>query len=561
MPMSLRKSKLSVLKGRSAPEGEAGSVHGNAEPTAPSLTSSAAGLEELPLLRQEAERVASLLSAIVDSSDDAIVSKNLDGIITSWNKSAERLFGWTAQEVIGRSINVIIPSDRREEERNILEHLRRGERVDHFETVRIRKDGSTLDISLTISPVKDRTGRVIGASKVERDISERKRMELERQKFVTLADRCTEFIGMCDMEGRPFYVIDAALRLVGLSSLEELSAVRVQDFFFPEDQEFITEQFFPKVLRDGAGEIEIRFRHFKTGAAIWMIYNVFAINDREGHPIAVGTFSQNITQRKQAEEALRRSEEMFRHLSETLDSEVRIRTSELEQRNAEVIAGTERLRVLTRQMMQMQDDERRRIARELHDSAGQLLAVLNMKLVQLAQVVRPELTEEAREAERLVQQLTKEIRTTSYLLHPPLLDEIGLQAALGWYVQGLVERSRLDIRLSIAPDLGRLLPELELVIFRLVQECLTNVHRHSGSQSAEIQVARRADSVWVEVRDQGHGVSPEKLAEIQAQAGGVGIRGMRERVRQFGGELAIDSNDSGTTIRVMLPSRAAPAAD
>jgi signal transduction histidine kinase len=160
---------------------------------------------------------------------------------------------------------------------------------------------------------------------------------------------------------------------------------------------------------------------------------------------------------------------------------------------------------------------------------------------------------DAKEAEELVQQLTKEIRTTSYLLHPPLLDEIGLTGALHWYVQGLIERSRLDIRLSIADELGRLPPDLELVIFRLVQECLTNVHRHSGSKSAVINIVRKDESVHLEVQDRGKGIAPEKLTEIQSQAGGVGIRGMRERVRQFGGELNIKSNEAGTTIEVTIP--------
>src|SRR5579871_3550912 len=123
------------------------------------------------------EREALLFRAIIDSSDDAIISKDLDGIIMSWNKSAERLFGYTAAEVIGQSITILIPSDRLDEEPQILSRLRRGERVDHFETVRRRKDGALLDISLTISPVKDATGKIIGASKIARDISERKQAE------------------------------------------------------------------------------------------------------------------------------------------------------------------------------------------------------------------------------------------------------------------------------------------------------------------------------------------------------------------------------------------------
>ena len=154
--------------------------------------------------------------------------------------------------------------------------------------------------------------------------------------------------------------------------------------------------------------------------------------------------------RNQSNEALRRSEEGSATLSETLEAEVRARTRELEQRNAQVLQGAESLRDLSRRMMQGQDEERRHIARELHISAGQVLAVLGMNMGQLAQQVQQELKPAAQEILRLVQQLTQELRTMSYLLHPPLLDEIGLSAALNWYVQGVTERSQIDIRLTIS---------------------------------------------------------------------------------------------------------------
>jgi signal transduction histidine kinase len=250
---------------------------------------------------------------------------------------------------------------------------------------------------------------------------------------------------------------------------------------------------------------------------------------------------------------LRQSEERFRSLSERLDAEVQVRTQELELRNQQVIEASERLRDLSRRMMRVQDEERRHIARELHDSAGQVLAVLGMKMGELAQQVRTELRPLAQEILQLVQQLTQELRTMSYLLHPPLLDEIGLAAALNWYVQGVTERSQIEIDLSISEGLGRLPSDVELILFRLVQETLTNVHRHSGSKSAAIRVTREGDSVSLEVRDQGKGISPERLLEIQAQASGVGIQGMRERVRQYHGEMTIESNGEGTRIFVVLP--------
>jgi signal transduction histidine kinase len=257
----------------------------------------------------------------------------------------------------------------------------------------------------------------------------------------------------------------------------------------------------------------------------------------------------DVTDRKQAEEN-------YRKLAETLDAQVRARTRELEQRNAEVLRQAGQVTDLSRRLLHTQDEERRHIARELHDSAGQTLTVLGMSLAQLVQKAArssPELATEAANTQDLVQQLHREIRTTSYLLHPPLLDESGLSSALSWYVEGLRERSDVWITLSVAEEIGRLSGDMELVVFRVVQECLTNIHRHSGSKTASIKLARDSDAIVVEVRDSGRGISAQKLAELQSGGSGVGIRGMRERVRQLGGELNIDSDGSGTRVSLTIP--------
>jgi len=263
-----------------------------------------------------------------------------------------------------------------------------------------------------------------------------------------------------------------------------------------------------------------------------------------------------ITQlRSTADKALRESEENYRKLAESLDGDVRERTKELERRNADVLRQSELLRNLSYRLMQTQDEERRHIARELHDSAGQTMAVLGMHLAQIAKDSgsSPQMAKEIESAQELLGQLQKEIRTTSYLLHPPLLDEMGLSSALAWYIEGLQERSGLHIDLSIPEDFGRVPRDLELVIFRLVQECLTNIHRHSGATGASIEVERLSHRISIEIADNGHGMSREKLEEIQSGGYGVGLRGMRERIRQFQGEMRIESETSGTRILVNIP--------
>ena len=225
-------------------------------------------------------------------------------------------------------------------------------------------------------------------------------------------------------------------------------------------------------------------------------------------------YFRNISDQVRARVAISESEDRFRKLAETLESEVLVRTRELEERNSEVLQQAQTVQALSRNLMHVQDEERRHIARELHDSAGQTLTVLGLGLAQLAQLAAnsdSQVGSKVAEAQRTVQQLTQEIRTASYLLHPPLLDETGLAAALQWYVDGVGERSGLNISLSMSKNLQRFSRDTELVIFRVVQECLTNIHRHSGSKSAAIHVSFSDGNISVEIKDHGKGMSVEKL--------------------------------------------------
>jgi signal transduction histidine kinase len=233
------------------------------------------------------------------------------------------------------------------------------------------------------------------------------------------------------------------------------------------------------------------------------------------------------------------------------DAETRV-----EQRTAELQLANEELRAFSSRLQQMQDEERRRLARELHDSAGQLLAAIAMNIAVVQSEIRkinPELAKRVDENEALVEQLSREIRTISHLLHPPLLDEVGLSSALQWYVEGFAERSGLAATLELTEKLERFSPAIEIAVFRAVQECLTNVHRHSGSRVCSVKVFHDSDQLVVEVRDDGKGIPRDKRLSLASSGGGVGLRGMQERIRQLGGTLIISSSEKGTTVRVTLP--------
>jgi signal transduction histidine kinase len=220
----------------------------------------------------------------------------------------------------------------------------------------------------------------------------------------------------------------------------------------------------------------------------------------------------------------------------------------VKQRTAELAEANEKLRELTGGLLHMQDMEKRRFARELHDSVGQLLSVINMNLASLEREnLSPDAVHLLSDSKELVEQIIREIRTISHLLHPPLLDEAGLGAALRIYVEGFAERSRIAADLKVNENMPRLSPDLEISIFRIVQECLTNILKHAAARSVVIRVGRSAGVVSVTVSDDGRGMGDRSKF-------GVGLRGMQERVRELHGSLQVDSSSRGTTITATLPS-------
>jgi PAS domain S-box-containing protein len=247
------------------------------------------------------------------------------------------------------------------------------------------------------------------------------------------------------------------------------------------------------------------------------------------------------------------------HDSKMLEQSIRDNATELERK---VDVRTAELRRLSTRLMTLQDEERRRFAREIHDGLGQELAASKMILDGiLCKSSSPQTRRAASEASELVDRAIQQVRTISHLLHPPLLDEVGLVSALRWYLEGLSERSGIETQLEVdPPELGRLTPDLETAIFRIIQEALTNMFRHSGARHGRVSVNERDGCIAVTVTDDGKGVD-EQVVQLRPDSIGVGIGGMRQRVKELGGNLRLSNGNPGTVVEVVIPSRRSEPAD
>ena len=281
---------------------------------------------------------------------------------------------------------------------------------------------------------------------------------------------------------------------------------------------------------------------------------------------AVVALTLETNERQRAEEALRKPHS-------ELEQRVAERTVALSQALAKVESevaerkeAEERLRHLSARLITLQDEERRHIARDLHDTTGQTLAATKMILatLQRAGAAVPEVSRLADELNVLIDEASKEIRTTSYLLHPPLLDESGIASAAQWFVEGFAKRSGISVHCDIPDGMGRLSRNWELALFRVLQECLTNIHRYSQASTAGVRLRLDDGKLMFEVTDNGRGIAEDRLRQLHGSDGnaGVGIAGMRERIRELGGQFKMDSGKNGTIVSVVIPmSKAASSTE
>jgi PAS domain S-box-containing protein len=353
------------------------------------------------------------------------------------------------------------------------------------------------------------------------DLTERIRAEEERQKFVLLADSSLEFIGFCDLDFRPLYINPAGLRLVGLDNLEAAYQATVQDFFFPEDQPFITNEFFPRVLRDGHGKVEIRFRHFKTGEAMSMICYLYNMRDARGADVGWATVSVDITERKQAELALQESRQ--------------------------------ELRALAGRLINAEEQERKRISRELHDDLNQKLACLafdadSLRLMPFSS--EDKIREQLLNHRTRIVELSQHVREISHRLHPSILDDLGLIAALEELSQEFSTRERVEVQFTQEAVPPAIPADVAACLYRVAQEAIHNVLKHARADYVRMSLSGDSRGIHLSIHDTGVGFD----SEAGLRRPGLGIVSMKERVLLVHGEFSIHSQPGqGTEVRVFVP--------
>jgi PAS domain S-box-containing protein len=462
------------------------------------------------VLRESEDRYRDL----VEHSTDLICTYNPEGQLLSVNELPAKLLGYSREELLKKPMReFLLPEARAQFDESLAS---------------IKKDGFVKGLMVVLTKTGERriweyhnTLRTDGVSTpivrgVAHDVTDQKRIEralrLSEEKFSKAFLASPYAIIISTMEdGKLLDVNDSYVRIMGFSREESIGRTSSELGLRSPNREDILNEF------RLTGRVRSRQIALQTRAGKLLIVNYSGELIEVGGRKCLLSVCEDITERKRAEEDLRR---------------------------------------LSGQLLRSQDEERRSIARDLHDSTGQNLVVLAASLAQLQDSI-PSASRKSRmlvsESQALADQCIREVRTLSYLLHPPMLEEAGLEDAICLYAEGFTKRSGILVQLEIAPQFGRLERDTELTLFRVVQESLTNVQRHSGSLRAKIRIVRDPGKVTMEISDSGSEI-PGNRRNGKAQFGlGVGIASMQERVKLIGGPLEIDSSCSGTMVRVTVP--------
>lgn len=458
--------------------------------------------------------------------DYAIFMLDPEGRVSTWNAGAARIKGYSASEIIGRHFSCFYPWEDAlsGKPQRLLGLATKNGHVED-EGWRVRKDGTTFWANVTIVAVRDHNGKLLGFGKVTHDLTEKRRSELalsrSEDQFRFMAEAVRDYaIFMLDPDGHVSTWNTGAERIKGYSAGEILG--HHFSCFYPEEEVRAGKpaRDLREALHNGRLEDEW-WRRRKDGSLFWANVIITPVRNSEGKLLGFAKITRDMTERMQKERSLR---ELSVHL------------------------------------LQMQDEERKRIGRDLHDTLGQCVTAMKISLDSLASSVGARDTAvngQIQQCVGLAEECVREVRTLSYLLYPPMLEEMGLQSATSWYLEGFSGRSGIQATFDASSDFGRLSRETELALFRVLQESLTNVHRHSGSKTAHVLLSKNDGMAILEISDQGRGFSAKILDEwgkSWQRAVGVGLRGMRERLEQLGGSLEIVSSTRGTRVIASVPT-------
>jgi PAS domain S-box-containing protein len=458
--------------------------------------------------------------------DYAIFMLDSEGRVTTWNAGAQRIKGYTATEILGQHFSCFYPAEQvlSGEPQKVLDLAIKAGHAEE-EGWHRRKDGTTFWATGTIVAIRDQTGKLVGFGSVTHDLTERRRAEIalrrSEDRFRLMAEAVQDYaIFMLDPEGHVSTWNTGAERIKGYKAAEIIG--RHFACFFPEEdiragkpaQELKT------AVQHGRFEDE-SLRRRKDGSTFWANVIISPVRDETNKVIGFVKVTRDITDGVQKDKSLRD---------------------------------------LTAHLLRMQDEERKRIGRDLHDTLGQCVTAMKISLDTLASGLEPKdaaIRQQVNQCVELAEECVKEVRTLSYLLYPPMLEEMGLKSAIPWYLEGFTARSGIQATFDVPTDCGRFSRDTELALFRVLQESLTNVHRHSGSQTAHVKLLCNGRMAILEIRDEGNGVPATILAgsgECWQRAVGVGLRGMKERLAQLGGTLEISSTEHGLTVTAIVPA-------
>jgi len=461
---------------------------------------------------EDLKRTEDRVRLIIDTLPTMVWTVRPDGAVDFVNQRSLDYTGLSLEEQIEDPTRAVHPEDLPKVMEKWLADMAAGESSEDEMRMR-RADGEYRWFLVRTVPLRDEQGNVVKWYGVSIDIEDRKRAE---SQSLALIDAIPQQIWSGPPDGTLDYCNDRWRSYTGLR-LEDLRGDGWQTMLHPDDRVRMLQAWRESVVNETPYEREERHRG-ADGTYRWFLARGVPLRDSEGHVLRWYGTNTDIEDRKKAEQELRQ---------------------------------------LSGQLLRSQDEERRRIARDLHDSTGQDIVALATMLGQ----VRGSIPSGARRSRRLLSECKaladkciRDVRTLSYVLHPPALDQAGLGDAIRDYVDGFTKRSGIQVELKLSPRLGRMEKDVELALFRVVQESLTNIQRHSGSQQAKIRIDRNSN-LTLEISDRGHRASVGRQREEEPPSFvlGVGIPSMQERVKLIGGRLHIDSSSRGTTVRVTIP--------